>query len=33
MRYIINNQLKDFKNQNIALLFSGGMDSLSLLLS
>lgn len=33
LRNIINNQLKQINNKNIALLFSGGMDSLSLLLS
>lgn len=33
MRKIISNQLKQINNKNIALLFSGGMDSLSLLLS
>ena len=33
MRNIINKQLNKYKGENIALLFSGGMDSLSLLLS
>ncbi|MCC0705113.1 hypothetical protein IC213_18820 [Clostridioides sp. ES-S-0049-02] len=33
MRTIINSQLETLKNQKIAILFSGGMDSLSLLLS
>lgn len=33
MRKIINKQLEQYKNNNVALLFSGGMDSLSLLLS
>lgn len=33
MRNIINKQLYKYKNENVALLFSGGMDSLSLLLS
>lgn len=33
LRSIINKQLEKYKNENVALLFSGGMDSLSLLLS
>ena len=33
LRSIINKQLEEYKNENVALLFSGGMDSLSLLLS
>lgn len=33
MRNILNEDLSTYKNQKIALLFSGGMDSLSLLLS
>ena len=33
MRTIINKELVKYKNHSIALLFSGGMDSLSLLLS
>ena len=33
MRSIINRQLEEYKNESVALLFSGGMDSLSLLLS
>lgn len=33
MRKIINNQLEELNNKEVALLFSGGMDSLSLLIS
>lgn len=33
MRKIINNHLANYKDKEVALLFSGGMDSLSLLLS
>lgn len=33
MRNIINRELIKYKNKDVALLFSGGMDSLSLLLS
>ena len=33
LRSIINRQLEEYKNESVALLFSGGMDSLSLLLS
>ena len=33
MRTIINQDLEQYKNNKVALLFSGGMDSLSLLLS
>lgn len=33
MRTILNKQMKQYKNTGVALAFSGGMDSLSLLLS
>ena len=33
MREIINKQLKEYRDKDIALLFSGGLDSLSILLS
>ena len=33
MRKIINKQLENYKSKDVGLLFSGGMDSLSLLLS
>ena len=33
MRNILKTQLKKLDNEEVALLFSGGMDSLSLLLS
>ena len=32
MREIINKQLKEYRDKDIALLFSGGLDSLSILL-
>ena len=33
MRNIINKQLEQYKNKKVALLFSGGLDSLSLMIS